>query len=82
MVSCTIDQKGDVPDAVIERASNPTFDRPALAAVKKWKFNPRRARRRRRGEEGHDPAPVLDRLILNRRATRALPRNPLSACPP
>jgi protein TonB len=40
MVSCTIDQKGHVPDAVIERASNPTFDRPALAAEKKWKFKP------------------------------------------
>jgi protein TonB len=40
MVSCTIDEKGDVQDVTIEKSSNSTFDRPALAAVKKWKFKP------------------------------------------
>ncbi len=40
MVSCTIDEKGDVQDASIEKSSNATFDRPALAAIRKWKFKP------------------------------------------
>ncbi len=40
MISCTIDEKGDVQDPVIEKSSNATFDKPALAAIKKWKFKP------------------------------------------
>lgn len=40
MVTCTIDEKGDVQDPTIEKSSNPTFDKPALAAVRKWKFKP------------------------------------------
>jgi protein TonB len=40
MVSCTIDVKGDVQDAAIEKSTNARFNPSALAAVKKWKFKP------------------------------------------
>jgi len=42
MVSCVIDEKGDVQEVAIEEASaTNAFDPPALAAVKKWKFRSR-----------------------------------------
>jgi protein TonB len=40
MVSCTIDVKGDVQDVAIEKSSDESFNRHALAALKKWKFKP------------------------------------------
>lgn len=40
MVKCTIDEKGNVTDPEIEKSSNGAFDKPALAALKKWKFKP------------------------------------------
>lgn len=42
MVKCTIDVQGNVVDPTIEKSSNAAFDRPALAALKKWKFKPAR----------------------------------------
>jgi len=41
-VSCTIDEKGNVQDAKVEKASNTAFSEPALDALKKWKFKPAR----------------------------------------
>lgn len=42
MVKCQIDEQGNVAGAEIEKSSNPAFDQPALAALKKWKFKPAR----------------------------------------
>lgn len=35
-----VDQKGKVVDPKIQTASDPIFEKPALAAVKQWKFEP------------------------------------------
>src|SRR5476649_2623122 len=40
MVKCTIDEGGNVVDPTIEKSSNGAFEKPALAALKKWKFKP------------------------------------------
>jgi|EndMetStandDraft_4_1072995.scaffolds.fasta_scaffold587877_1 protein TonB len=40
MVKCTIDVQGNVVDPEVEKSSNGAFDKPALAALKKWKFKP------------------------------------------
>jgi periplasmic protein TonB len=40
MVKCEIDAQGNVTGAEVEKSSNPAFEKPALAAVKKWKFKP------------------------------------------
>jgi len=40
MVRCTIDEQGNVIDPTIEKSSNEAFDKPAVAALKKWKFKP------------------------------------------
>lgn len=40
MVKCSIDVQGNVADAEVEKSSNPAFEKPAMAAVKKWKFKP------------------------------------------
>jgi protein TonB len=40
MVKCNIDEKGDVTETIVEKSSNEAFDKPAIAAVKKWKFKP------------------------------------------
>lgn len=40
MVKCAIDQQGNVTETSVEKSSNPAFEKPALAAVKKWKFKP------------------------------------------
>lgn len=40
MVKCTIDVQGNVVDPEIEKSSNGAFEKPALAALKKWKFKP------------------------------------------
>jgi protein TonB len=41
-VRCTVDEKGDVVDPVVEKSSNREFEEPALNALKKWKFKPAR----------------------------------------
>lgn len=40
MVKCSIDEQGNVTETEIEKSSNPAFEKPAVAAVKKWKFKP------------------------------------------
>lgn len=40
MVKCEIDVQGNVTTTEVEKSSNPAFEKPALAAVKKWKFKP------------------------------------------
>ena len=39
-VSCLIDEKGNVTEPKIVKASNDAFSEPALEALKKWKFKP------------------------------------------
>jgi protein TonB len=39
-VSCIIDEKGNVQEAKVEKASNAVFAEPALEALRKWKFKP------------------------------------------
>lgn len=39
-VKCTIDEKGNVTEPVVEKASNDAFVQPALEALRKWKFKP------------------------------------------
>ena len=39
-VSIVIDEKGSVIDSSISKSSHPDFERPALEAVKIWKFKP------------------------------------------
>jgi protein TonB len=40
MVKCSIDEQGNVTGAEVEKSSNAAFEKPAMAAVKKWKFKP------------------------------------------
>ncbi len=40
MVKCSIDEQGNVAEAEVEKSSNTAFEKPAIAAVKKWKFKP------------------------------------------
>src|SRR5690606_11995133 len=40
MVKCSIDEQGNVVEAAAEKSSNASFERPAVEAVKKWKFKP------------------------------------------
>jgi protein TonB len=40
MVKCSIDEQGNVTEALVEKSSNAAFEQPAMAAVKKWKFKP------------------------------------------
>ncbi|MES1167545.1 MAG: TonB family protein [Oleiharenicola lentus] len=39
-VNCLIDEKGNVQEPKVEKASNDAFSQPALDAIKKWKFKP------------------------------------------
>ncbi len=39
-VKCTIDEQGNVQDPEVEKSSNGAFEKPALSALKKWKFKP------------------------------------------
>lgn len=39
-VQIVIDEKGEVIDAKATKSSHPDFEKPALEAVKKWKFKP------------------------------------------
>jgi protein TonB len=40
MVKCTIDEQGNVVDPTVEKSSNGAFEKPAIDALKKWKFKP------------------------------------------
>lgn len=40
MVKCTIDEQGNVADLEVTKSSNESFDKFAMAALKKWKFKP------------------------------------------
>jgi protein TonB len=40
MVKCQIDAQGNVTSTEVEKSSNAAFEKPAMAAVKKWKFKP------------------------------------------
>ena len=40
MVTCLIDEQGNVAESKVEKASNQAFAPCALAALKKWKFKP------------------------------------------
>lgn len=40
MVSILIDEKGNVQEPKVEKASNDAFAGPAVDALKKWKFKP------------------------------------------
>lgn len=40
MVKCHIDAQGNVVETEVEKSSNAAFEKPAVAAVKKWKFKP------------------------------------------
>lgn len=39
-VTVVIDEKGNIVSSVIAKSSNPEFEKPALDAVKIWKFKP------------------------------------------
>jgi protein TonB len=39
-VSCLIDEKGNVTEPKVIKASNEAFSQPALEALSKWKFKP------------------------------------------
>ncbi len=39
-VKCTIDEKGNVVEPQVEKASHDAFVQPALDALRKWKFKP------------------------------------------
>ncbi|MES1167695.1 MAG: energy transducer TonB, partial [Oleiharenicola lentus] len=39
-VSCLIDEKGNVTEPKVIKASNEAFSAPALEALAKWKFKP------------------------------------------
>lgn len=42
MVKCSIDVQGNVAEVEVEKSSNAAFEKPAISAVKKWKFKPAR----------------------------------------
>ena len=35
-----VDKKGRVENPIVQKSSNPVFEKPAIAAVKQWKFEP------------------------------------------
>lgn len=40
MVKCSIDEQGNVTETTVEKSSDPAFEKPAVEAVRKWKFKP------------------------------------------
>jgi periplasmic protein TonB len=54
MVSCLIDERGNVTEPQIEKSSDPAFEKPAVEALKKWKFKPAKK----------DGAPVAIRVVI------------------
>ncbi|HEX2855065.1 MAG TPA: energy transducer TonB [Opitutaceae bacterium] len=53
-VSCLIDERGQVLEPRIERSSEISFEKPALEALKKWKFKPAK----------QDGAPIAMRVSI------------------
>jgi protein TonB len=39
-ITCIIDEKGNVTEPTVEKATNDAFRQPALDALRKWKFKP------------------------------------------
>jgi protein TonB len=39
-LNCLVDEKGEVEDMKVEKASNDLFVKPAMAALSKWRFKP------------------------------------------
>jgi periplasmic protein TonB len=39
-INVTIDESGNVTNAVVAKSSNPAFEQAAVAAVSQWKFKP------------------------------------------
>jgi protein TonB len=39
-VSCVIDENGSVVDMKVTKSSHPDFERPAMDALKQWRFTP------------------------------------------
>lgn len=39
-ITCVIDEKGNVTEPTVEKATNDAFRQPALDALRKWKFKP------------------------------------------
>jgi protein TonB len=54
MVKCTIDTQGNVVEPQVEKSSNAAFERPAIEALRKWKFKPAK----------QDGAPVAIRVSI------------------
>jgi protein TonB len=54
LVNCEVDVHGNVAEPKIEKASNPEFEEPALAALRRWKFKPAE----------RDGAPVATRVSI------------------
>lgn len=42
VVAFTVDEKGNVADPQVEKCTRSEFEKPAVEAVKKWKFKPAR----------------------------------------
>ncbi len=40
VISCVIDEHGNVTEVAVEKSTNAAFNSPALAALKKWRFKP------------------------------------------
>jgi protein TonB len=40
VVKCQIDAQGNVTETAVEKSSNPAFEKPAVVALKRWKFKP------------------------------------------
>lgn len=41
-IKCVIDEKGNVQEPEVQKASNEAFVKPAMVALMKWKFKPAR----------------------------------------
>jgi periplasmic protein TonB len=54
MVNCLVDEKGNVTDPKIEKSTAEAFEKPAIEALKKWKFKPAK----------QDGAPVAVRVCI------------------
>ena len=39
-MSLTVDEKGNVANAVVKKSTRPEFEQPAIDAVSRWKFEP------------------------------------------
>jgi protein TonB len=52
-----VDRNGRVANPVVQKSSNPTLDQPALAAVKRWRFEP--------GKRAGQPVPFKMRVPIS-----------------